>query len=118
MTNPSDRPIGSGGDAFGFVRNGYNPANVHDLTTTDLQNATVYGRDDETIGSVSALRVGADGRITDAVIDVGGFLGIGAHSVLLPFSRLTVLRKTDDADISVHLDTTKDALRAMPHHHA
>lgn len=106
----------AGGGAYGFVRKGYDRAQQHDLTTADVESATVYGRDDETIGTISALKVGTDGRITDAVIDVGGFLGMGAHSVQMPFSDLTVLRETDGADLRVHLDTTKDRLKAMPHH--
>jgi hypothetical protein len=106
------------GGAFGFVRDGYAQAEAHDLTTADLESATVYGRNDETIGSVSSLKVGHDGQITDAVIDVGGFLGMGAHSVRMPFNELTVLRETHGSDIRVHLDTTKDKLKAMPHHNA
>ncbi|MFZ2100469.1 MAG: PRC-barrel domain-containing protein [Oricola sp.] len=117
MTHSASSPhAATGGGAYGFVRNGYNRAETHDLTTSDLESATVYGRDDETIGSVSSLKVGTDGKITDAVIDVGGFLGMGAHSVLLPFSQLTILRETNGTDLRVHLDTTKDKLKAMPHH--
>lgn len=119
MTQRADTPYGAGGGgAFGFVRNGYNRADTHGLTTADLQGAKVLGRNDETIGSISALKVGTDGQITDAVIDVGGFLGIGAHSVLLPFGELTVLRETDGTALRVHLDATKDRLTNMPHHAA
>lgn len=106
------------GNAFGFARDGYAEANIHDITTADVENAKVYGRDDETIGTINSLKVGTDGRITDAVIDVGGFLGIAAHSVLIPFDQLTVMRETDGADLRVHLDTTKEKLKAMPHHDA
>lgn len=117
MEHPtSTHPAVNGGGAYGFVRNGYDRAQLHDLTTADVEGATVYGREDETIGKVSELKLGADGKITHAVIDVGGFLGLGAHSVLMPFSDLTVLRETDGTDLRVHLDTTKDRLKAMPHH--
>ena len=117
MTHETNTPHGTGvGGAFGFVRNGYDRAESHDLKTSDVEGATVYGREDESIGTVSSLRVGDDGTISDAVIDVGGFLGMGAHSVLLPFSALTVLRETNGLDMRVHLDTTKDKLKAMPHH--
>jgi len=117
MTHPTDtHPAGAGGGAYGFVRNGYDQALPHDLTTADVESATVYGRNDETIGTINALKVGADGKITDAIIDVGGFLGMGAHSVQMPFSDLTVLRETNGSDLRVHLDTTKDRLKAMPHH--
>lgn len=115
MTQRADTPHGAGGGgAFGFVRNGYNHANLQDLTTADLEGATVYGRDDETIGSVRALKFGADNAITHAVVDVGGFLGIGAHSVLVPFDQFTVLRESSGTSVRVHLDTTQDKIRAMP----
>ncbi len=114
MTHQSDTQHDTGrGGAFGFVRNGYDRAETRDLTTTDVEGATVYGRHDETIGSIRSLRVGTDGKINDAIIDVGGFLGIGAHPVLVPFSQLTVLRETAGSDMRVHLDTTKDKLEAM-----
>ncbi|MBK5926561.1 PRC-barrel domain-containing protein [Rhodobaculum claviforme] len=113
-TMPTDA---SGGGAHGISRDGYAKAAVHELKSSDLEGAKVHGRDDETIGSVSTLTLGAEGRIDAAVIDVGGFLGIGAHSVLVPFDDLTVLRATDGSDVRVHMDTTKDKLKAMPQHH-
>jgi hypothetical protein len=117
MTHPTDQhPAGAGGGAFGFVRNGYDHALPHDVTAADVESATVYGRDDETIGTISTLKLGTDGKITTAVIDVGGFLGLGAHSVQIPFSDLTVLRETNGTDLRVHLDTTTAQLKAMPHH--
>jgi hypothetical protein len=117
MTNAANMPhAASGGSGYRFVRDGYNRAETHELTTSDVESATVYGRNDETIGSISSLKIGADGKITHAAIDVGGFLGMGAHSVLLPFDKLTILRETDGSDMRVHLDTTKDELKAMPHY--
>lgn len=117
MINPENTPRGTDhGGAYGFVRTGYDSAESHDLTTSDVESATVYDRNDESIGSISSLKVDTDGKITDAVIDVGGFLGMGVHSVLLPFSQLTVLRETNGSDIRVHLDTTQDKLKAMPHY--
>jgi len=117
MTHPTNtHPAAAGGGAYGFVRNGYDRALAHDLTTADVESATVYGRDDETIGTISDLKMNTEGKIKEAVIDVGGFLGMGAHSVRLPFSDLTVLREIDGTDLRVHLDTTKDKLKAMPHY--
>ncbi|MFN3972533.1 MAG: PRC-barrel domain-containing protein [Gemmobacter sp.] len=115
MAHPTSTPHETGG-SFGFVRSGYDMTDAHSLTTADVENAYVYGREDETIGSISSLEVGTDGKITDAVIDVGGFLGMGAHSVLVPFSQLSVLRETNGSTVRVHMDTTKEKLKAMPHH--
>lgn len=117
MTDHANTTHGTTG-AFDFTRNGYDHVEMKDITTADVESATVYGRDDETIGSISSLKVGTDGKISDAVIDVGGFLGIGAHSVLMPFSDLTVLREANGSEVRVHLDTTKEKLKAMPHHDA
>lgn len=114
MLHPKNTPLGTEGGAFAFARNGYGRAETKDLTTADVESANVYGRSDETIGSISSLMVATDGKITDAVVDVGGFLGLGAHSVVLPFSELTVLRETNGSDVRVHLDTTKEQLEAMP----
>jgi hypothetical protein len=116
MTHPANTTHAQGPGAFGFARDGYYLAQVHDLKTSDIDGAKVHDRSDDSIGSVTELKVGRDGQISHAIIDVGGFLGMGAHSVLLPFSQLTVLRKTGGNDVRVHLDITKDQLKAMPHH--
>lgn len=119
MTHPSNTQPGDGtGGAFAFVREGYGRVHAHDLTTADLESAYVYGRAEENIGSISSLQLGSDNKITHAVIDVGGFLGMGAHSVLLPFDQLNVQRETGGSNLRVNLDTTKDKLKAMPHHTA
>ena len=112
-TTPTDA---SGGGTHACARDGFAAAALHELKASDLEGAKVYGRDDESIGSVSALKIGSEGRINAAVIDVGGFLGMGAHSVLVPFGDLTVLRATGGSDVRVHMDTTKDKLKTMPHH--
>lgn len=119
MINQSTNQPGMGATStFDFTRDGYDSTQVHELTTADVENATVYGRDEENIGSISSLKVGTDGKITDAIIDVGGFLGMGARSVLIPFEQLTVLRETNGSDVRVHLDTTKEKLEAMPDQNA
>lgn len=97
-----------------FNREGYKHVEANALTAGDLESATVYGRGDEKIGSISELIIGANGKITDAVVDVGGFLGMGARSVSMPFADFTVLRESSGDDIRVHLETTKAKLEAMP----
>ncbi|MDD7972350.1 PRC-barrel domain-containing protein [Roseinatronobacter alkalisoli] len=119
MTQPANTQTGTGtGGAFAFVRDGYARVEPHDLKASDIESATVYGRNDETIGTINSLRVGTDGKITDAVVDVGGFLGMGAHSVLLPFNQLNVQRETGGSAVRVNLDTTKEKLKAIPQYTA
>src|SRR5689334_5866051 len=80
-----------------------------ELTPEILEGATIYGPRDEKIGSVDHLHGG------QVVVDVGGFLGIGAKPVAVPASQLQFMR---DADGDVHAVTswTKDQLKAMPTH--
>lgn len=115
MTHPSHQPLHRPGrDAHAFSRAGYVAAHIHDLTTDDVDGAKVYGRDDDSIGSISSLKLGPDGKLTHAVIDVGGFLGMGTHPVAVPFSSLAVLRENDGSDVRVYLNATEEQLKAMP----
>jgi hypothetical protein len=48
----------------------------------------VHNDRDERIGAVDDLIVGPDGRISTAVLSVGGFLGLGAKLVAVPYGQL------------------------------
>lgn len=84
-----------------------------ELTADTLEGATIYGSDDEKIGSVSHIH--GTGASAQVVIDVGGFLGIGAKPVAVPAMQLDFMR---DEDGEVHAVTswTKDELKDMPEH--
>ncbi len=98
-----------------FTRDGYHRAEDQYLTPSGLKSLDVHGRDDTKIGAIRDLMVGPDAAITDAVVDIGGFLGIGMHSIRVPFADLTVLRKSIGTDIHVCMDATEDQIKAMPH---
>jgi hypothetical protein len=72
----------------------------------------VYDAADEKIGDITDLIMGHDGRISTAVVAVGGFLGIGEKEVAVPFTALHVKRKDDSWYLVMH--TTKDALKNAP----
>lgn len=101
-----------GASAFSYP--GYAHADNDALTVRHLEKAKVYGHGDDAIGSISSLIVTKEGAITDAVIDVGGFLGMGARSVKMPFADLTVLRESGGDNVRVYIDATKEKLEAMP----
>ena len=54
-----------------------------------LNKADVYNDKAEKIGTVDDLIIATDGSVSAAVIEVGGFLGLTAHKVLVPVSRFT-----------------------------
>lgn len=86
-----------------------------ELTADKLDGATVYGPDDENVGDISEVH--GTGPTMKAVVDVGGFLGIGAKSVALDASRLDFMR---DENGKVHAKTsmTKDEMKTLPEHAA
>ena len=88
--------------------------NDSEFTPDILINATIYGADDHKIGKVDHIH-GA-GVSASAVIDVGGFLGIGAKPVAVPLADLDFMR---DEGGAVHAVTswTKEQLKEMPAHH-
>ena len=72
----------------------------------------VHNRAGEKIGSISDLIVTSDGAIAAALVNVGGFLGIGEKEVAVPLSSIELVRNENDWRFVV--DTTKDALRSAP----
>ncbi|KQU74438.1 photosystem reaction center subunit H [Aminobacter sp. DSM 101952] len=85
-----------------------------ELTPDLLAEATIYGPDDEDIGSVS--HVHGSGSMAQVIIDVGGFLGIGAKPVAVPLSQLDFMRN-EDGEVHAVTSWTKDQLKDMPEHH-
>jgi sporulation protein YlmC with PRC-barrel domain len=84
------------------------------LTTEDLTGARAYDSTGEWIGEISSLIVGDDGWINAAVVDVGGFLGIGEKPVELSFDEVQVNRLTDGDGFRVTLPMTEEQLEALP----
>lgn len=87
---------------------------IEEYTEAVLTGAPVYGPGDETVGTISHTH--GSGESAQVVIEVGGFLGIGAKSVMVPVQQLDLMR---DEDGTVHAVTnwTKDSLKDMPEHH-
>lgn len=82
--------------------------------TPALEGATIYGADDHKVGKVS--HVHGVGSASQIVVDVGGFLGLGAKPVAVPLSELEFMRD-ERGDIHAVTAWTKDQLEQMPEHH-
>ena len=85
-----------------------------ELTSSILEGAPIYDQHNAEIGSISHLH--GQGPGAEAIIDVGGFLGLGAKPVAVPLSRLDIMR---DENGHVHALTqlSKDDLERLPAHH-
>lgn len=81
------------------------------ISSEKVDGTSVYARDGERIGSVKSLMIEKrGGRVADAVVSVGGFLGIGEKYHSLPWSTLKY-----DTDVDGYrLDVTEDQLRSGP----
>jgi hypothetical protein len=75
-----------------------------------LRGATVQNDKDEKIGSIDDLIVGKD-QVLFAVLQVGGFLGIGGHLVAVPYKNLML----DDAGAKITLPgASRYELKKLP----
>ena len=84
-----------------------------DLTADNLIGTTVYGPDDSSIGSVGDIALTPEGQVDAVIVDVGGFLGIGAKPVAVAMDNLQFMR---DSGGSMYLSTafTQEQLEAAP----
>ena len=85
-------------------------------TVDRLMGADVYDANGENIGSVSDLVLDGESRISDVVVDVGGFLGMGSHSVRLSIQDAQIGWSDTDDEARVQVSMTGDQLEDMPAH--
>lgn len=54
-----------------------------------LMGVDIYGPDDKKVGDVTEVILDKNGKIEMVTVGVGGFLGIGAKDVAIPFEQVT-----------------------------
>jgi hypothetical protein len=84
------------------------------MTAENLEGARVFDANDEWVGEISELIIAGDGQITEAIVDVGGFLGIGEKPVALKLSDLQILRQDDGEEVRIYTAMAEEELKAMP----
>ncbi|PTM51831.1 PRC-barrel domain-containing protein [Phreatobacter oligotrophus] len=67
----------------------------------------------DSIGKVDDLAIGNDGRVSHAILGVGGFLGIGEKNVAIPLSDVKFMRMSDGTLVGF-VTSTKQQLQDMP----
>jgi hypothetical protein len=85
-----------------------------ELNEANLIGAVVFGADDVRIGTVS--HVHGLYTVLEVIIDVGGFLGIGARPVALAASEMNFTR-TDAGAVYAQTTWTKAEVSSLPEHH-
>jgi sporulation protein YlmC with PRC-barrel domain len=84
-----------------------------DIRAEEMVGTTVYGANDENVGEIGDVVLTAEGQIDAYIIDVGGFLGIGAKEVAVGSDNLKFMT---DANGNKYLYTTftEEQLEAAP----
>ena len=80
------------------------------MTADEVLGMAVVDVNGETVGEVSDLLIATDGTVDRAIVDVGGFLGLGTKAVALDVTSLTVA----EGDGELVSDVNAEALEAMP----
>ncbi len=112
MTADTGAAATTGADAS--ADNGFVAAMPEQITSENLTGASVYDATEQRVGEVSELILDPDGNAQQAVVDVGGFLGIGEKPVALDMTALKIMKSADSDELRVYVDQTKDQLEAMP----
>jgi len=107
---------GRTGDVSNTNPNDRNPAmtQMGDARASKVIGSSVYNDHDEKVGSIDDLLIGKDGKM-NAVLSVGGFLGMGTKYVEVPYADLTFGNTQRDSDNRVVLKgATKESLKTQP----
>jgi len=73
----------------------------------------VLGAADENMGRIVDVIVDRDGRVRAAVIDFGGFLGVGSRKIAVDWSALH-FPPPGQPNAKISLDLTRDQVKAAP----
>lgn len=79
---------------------------------SDVYKSAVYDSSENKIGDVADLVIDRDGKVTAAIISVGGFLGVGEKDVSVPFDELQMSKRNGKDRLMVN--RTKQELKEAP----
>jgi ribosomal 30S subunit maturation factor RimM len=104
---------GAGGDISHFA----------EMTVGQILGMEVSGADGENVGEIDYIYQGSDGYM--AVIGIGGFLGLGEHTVALPLSDFSMNETGDglvvngmtEADLDAMPEIDESELESLPDDH-
>lgn len=97
------------GDVGGFVTQ----QEQSEVLATTYIGKDVLNAQDEKVGKINDLVMDQEGRVTAAVIGVGGFLGIGEKNVGVPIDSIEV-RPLEGTDVQLVMQSTREELEAAP----
>ena len=112
LATENEEMAGQMGGGMSYAGENQQAVEWSNVSTEELLGSRVYSTDDEWVGDLSELILSDDGQIQGAIIDVGGFLGIGEKPVQLSMEQVE-LRGTDAENFRVYVSATQDELDNM-----
>jgi sporulation protein YlmC with PRC-barrel domain len=79
-----------------------------DMNVKKLKGMDIVGADGKKIGEVDKVLGDSSNQAKAVTVDFGGFLGIGASEVIVPFDRLSKGAKDDELKTSMSKDELKN----------
>jgi sporulation protein YlmC with PRC-barrel domain len=110
QTNASNSTSTDNGTTMGMgtpIRNAdgsLNASQIVGLKVTNDQN--------ESVGKIGELLLDKGGKVAGVIVDVGGFLGIGTHPVMLKWNEIALVDR--DGSTVANVNISKDNLKQMP----
>ncbi len=92
----------------------HTPLDAAEINELNLVDAVIYGPYDEKIGAVT--HVHGLGPTTQVIVEVGGFLGIGAKPVAIDTNQLNFMRD-ENGDVYATTTWTFEQVKDLPEHH-
>ncbi|WP_299479324.1 PRC-barrel domain-containing protein [uncultured Roseibium sp.] len=91
----------------------HEPLQAGEIIAANVKGTDIYGPDDKVMGNVSEML--GTGQYARAVIEVGGFFGIGVKQVALDMSRIDFMRD-ENGKVLAHTKMSKVELKNLPKH--
>ncbi len=95
-------------------REGYQTIPATEIEVSTLTGASVFDINDENIGEIGELVLSNAGDLDRAIVDVGGFLGLGEKPVAVEAGQMAFLRNEDGGDLRVYVDASREELESQP----
>lgn len=92
----------------------YEMLDTEERTVDRLMGADVFDNAGNKVGTVKDVVIGGDDDVLSLLVDVGGFLGMGARTVNLPISDARIGWSQSNDDVRVQVSMTRSQLEALP----
>jgi sporulation protein YlmC with PRC-barrel domain len=85
-----------------------------DMLSSNVVGLDVYDAANHDLGKIQDIAFNSSKAVNGYVLSVGGFLGMGAHYVVVDTNSVKIHYDTGDKKWHANMDATKDQLKSAP----